>query len=125
MILDISLYSRHVYIYCESAKQTDKGCEFEIKPYAPSNQNLQGIARDLKSSIDNGNGIVPPWMKYLQEGLNNLANSEQDFKAPSADTDKLYMSIGEKDLIEVAHPIPADNSQKRFTFWYNQIKSKH
>lgn len=52
-------------------------------------------------------------MKYLQEGLNNLTNSEQDFKAPSADTDKLYMSIGEKDLIEVAHPTPADNSIKR------------
>lgn len=103
-----------MYIYCEAAKQTDKGYDFEIKPYAPSNQNLQNIAKDLKVSLEADNSVTPPWLKYLQEGLKNLLNSEQDFKAPSADTDKLCMSIGENDIIEVAHPAPADNSQRRY-----------
>lgn len=41
------------------------------------------------------------------------AQTEQDFKPPNSDTDKLYMSIGEKDLIEVAHPSPKGKSCKR------------
>lgn len=87
-----------------------------MKPYAPSNLNLQKITKDLKASTDSGNEIIPPWMKYLQDGLKNLFNSEQDFKPPSSETDKLYMSIGERDLIEVAHPTPADNSLLRFDY---------
>lgn len=53
-------------------------------------------------------------MNYLNDGLNILGGqAEQDFRAPSAETDKLYMSIGERDLIEVAHPSPQDKTVKR------------
>lgn len=58
---------------------------------------------------------VPPWLNYLREALNTLrGQADQDFSAPSADTDKLYMSIGERDLIEVAHPAPLDRAVKRY-----------
>lgn len=69
----------------------------------------------LKSSTDSDSGSTPPWMNYLRDGLNILGShqEESDFKMPNSDTDKLYMSIGEKDLIEVAHPIPQDSSRKR------------
>lgn len=101
-------------MYCESAKTSDKGFEFETKPYSPSNTNLQDIASKLKMSSESDRNATPPWMNYLREGLNILSGqAEQDFRAPSADTDKLYMSIGERDLIEVAHPAPLDKSVKR------------
>lgn len=105
---------RNVYLYCESAKTSDKGFEFEIKPYSPSNTNLQEIASNLKISNDGSTSVTPPWMNYLKDGLNILTGqAEQDFRAPSSDTDKLYMSIGERGLIEVAHPSPQDKTIKR------------
>lgn len=105
---------RHVYLYCESAKTSDKGFEFEIKPYSPAITNLQDIAAKLKVSSESDSKTPPPWLNYLKGGLNVLSGqAEQDFSAPSADTDKLYMSIGERDLIEVAHPAPLDKAVKR------------
>lgn len=50
-----------------------------------------------------------PYLNYLREGQAALkSESENDFKRPSLDTDKLYMCIGERDMIEVAHPAPQD-----------------
>lgn len=101
-------------MYCESAKTSDKGFEFDIKPYNPSNTNLQDIASKLKVSHENDTKAPPPWLNYLKDGLSILCGqAEQDFSAPNADTDKLYMSIGERDLIEVAHPAPQDKAVKR------------
>lgn len=106
--------SKSIYLYCENAHTTDKGYEYEIKPYSPSNFNLQEIAMQLKSSADQNVSSSPPWLNYLHDGLNILSSqNEPDFKAPSSSTDKLYMSIGERDLIEVAHPMPQDNAIKR------------
>ena len=103
-----------MYVYCDGAKKTDKGYEFETKPYRPKFLNLQDIATELKNSMETDNEIVPPWVNYIKNGLNVLhSQSEQDFAPPSIDTDKLYMSIGNKDVIEVAHPAPLDNSIKR------------
>lgn len=50
-----------------------------------------------------------PYLSYLREGQVPLqSESENDFKRPSVDTDKLYMYIGDRDMIEVAHPAPQD-----------------
>lgn len=61
------------------------------------------------------NETNPPWQVYLKEGLDILSNqTEHDFKAPPPESDKLYMAIGERDVIEVAHPIaPLDATNKR------------
>nr|CAH7752919.1 unnamed protein product [Callosobruchus chinensis] len=105
---------RNVYVYCESAICSDKGFDFETKSYKPSNLILQEIAQQLKAAADSDPMATPPWMNYLRDGLNTLsAQTESDFRPPSAETDKLYMSIGERDLIEVAHPTPQDSSVKR------------
>ncbi|KAK9871148.1 hypothetical protein WA026_011430 [Henosepilachna vigintioctopunctata] len=104
---------KNIYLYCEKANQTDKGYEFEVKPYRPNNLNLQEIARNLKSSAEN-NEVTAPWVNYIKDALNLLRTStEPDFRPPSADSDKLYMNIGNKDIIEVAHPLPQDKSVKR------------
>lgn len=100
-------------MYCENAKKNEKGIDYEIKNYTPSNLNLQKIAQNLKSSTEDS-ANTPPWLNYLRDGLNLLMGQpEPDFRPPHTDTDKLYMNIGDRDLIEVAHPVPQDSSLKR------------
>ncbi|XP_014616189.1 PREDICTED: uncharacterized protein LOC106793619 isoform X2 [Polistes canadensis] len=105
---------KYVYVYCESAKINEKdNYHFETKEYCPPNLGLQEIAVNLRQQSENE--INPPWQGYLKEGIENLGNqAEHDFKAPPAESDKLYMAIGERDVIEVAHPIaPQDATNKR------------
>jgi len=56
------------------------------------------------------NVVNAPWMKYYQEALSELSSGhgqQRDlWSRPSQDTDKLYMSVGESELIEVGHPTP-------------------
>ncbi|XP_046821328.1 uncharacterized protein LOC124948962 isoform X3 [Vespa velutina] len=105
---------KYVYVYCESAKMNENGnYHFETKEYCPPNLGLQEIAVNLKQQSENE--ISPPWQEYLKEGIENLGNqAEHDFKAPPPESDKLYMAIGDRDVIEVAHPIaPQDTTNKR------------
>ncbi|KAK5649611.1 hypothetical protein RI129_000640 [Pyrocoelia pectoralis] len=114
VVVSCPVKDKCIYLYCESAKKNDKGYDYEIKPYQPSNLNLQQIALHLKASSDNDNISSPPWFNYLRDGLNILScQPEPDFQPPSPDTDKLYMTIGGRDLIEVAHPVPQDKATKR------------
>ncbi|KAL2734011.1 uncharacterized protein V1478_003709 [Vespula squamosa] len=105
---------KYVYVYCESAKTNEDGnYHFETKEYCPPNLGLQEIAVNLKQQSENE--VSPPWQEYLKEGIENLGNqAEHDFKAPPPESDKLYMAIGDRDVIEVAHPIaPQDATNKR------------
>ncbi|XP_076647532.1 uncharacterized protein LOC143356049 isoform X1 [Halictus rubicundus] len=105
---------KYIYVYCESAKMNENGnYHFETKEYCPPNLCLQEIAANLKEQSENETN--PPWQTYLKDGLDILSNqTEHDFKAPPAESDKLYMAIGERDVIEVAHPTaPSDATNKR------------
>nr|CAD7399534.1 unnamed protein product [Timema cristinae] len=105
---------KYVYVYCENTKSTGAGAyEFETKAYSPANLGLQEIAGKLKAQSESEDCSIP-WLKYLKEGLSSLGpESEQDFNQPPPESDKLYMSIGERDLIEVAHPAPLEGATKR------------
>ncbi|XP_043474146.1 uncharacterized protein LOC122506169 isoform X3 [Leptopilina heterotoma] len=108
------LNKQYVYVYCESAKMNENGnYHFETKEYCPSNLCLQEIAANLKNQAENNPN--PPWQTYVEEGLKSLGSqTEHDFKAPPPETDKLYMAIGDKGVIEVAHPsAPQDSSNLR------------
>ncbi|XP_051154840.1 uncharacterized protein LOC127277609 isoform X3 [Leptopilina boulardi] len=108
------LNKQYVYVYCESAKMNENGnYHFETKEYCPSNLCLQEIAANLKNQAENNSN--PPWQTYVEEGLKSLGSqTEHDFKAPPPETDKLYMAIGDKGVIEVAHPsAPQDSSNLR------------
>lgn len=61
----------------------------------------------MKAESERGGGIIP-WKKYLAEAIETLKadTSETDFSQPPLDSDKLYMAIGQQDVIEVAHPSP-------------------
>ncbi|CAL7935032.1 unnamed protein product [Xylocopa violacea] len=105
---------KYIYVYCESAKLNESGdYHFETKEYCPPNLCLQEIAANLKDQSENESS--PPWHMYLKEGLHILNNEpEHDFRSPLPESDKLYMAIGERDVIEVAHPIaPSDAAIKR------------
>ncbi|XP_067013192.2 uncharacterized protein [Anabrus simplex] len=105
---------KYVYVYCEGARTSaNSGYEFETKEYCPPNLGLQEIAAKLQSQADNENGEVP-WLAYMEDALRVLkSDAEHDFSQPPVDSDKLYMSIGEHDIIEVAHPAPAEGMVKR------------
>ncbi|XP_018398560.1 PREDICTED: uncharacterized protein LOC108776445 [Cyphomyrmex costatus] len=108
------LNKKYAYVYCESAKINEsENYHFETKEYCPPNLGLQEIAATLKKQAENE--TFPPWQVYVKEGLQNLVNqSEHDFNAPPPESDKLYMAIGERDVIEVSHPIaPQDSINKR------------
>ncbi|XP_058799256.1 uncharacterized protein LOC131668821 isoform X2 [Phymastichus coffea] len=100
------LNNKFVYMYCESAKSSEDGSyQFETKEYCPSNLGLQDIAANLKKQVNASDGFNLPWQSHMREGTKKLATqSEHNFEAPPADSDKLYMNIGERDVIEVAHP---------------------
>ncbi|XP_049299710.1 uncharacterized protein LOC125772238 isoform X4 [Anopheles funestus] len=87
------------YCYVYSSGQT------EVKRYYPTDDGLQLIARTI---VQNDDG-KKPWLQYVQEGLQQLSgrggHAEHDFARPAPNTDKLYMNIGNKNVIEVAHPI--------------------
>lgn len=79
----------------------------ELKKYFPINPCLQDIAKSLQSHAN----AKKPWESYFEEGLIHLKEKiDTDFTRPSANTDKLYMNIGNKDVIEVQHPLPQDTT---------------
>lgn len=78
----------------------------DLKTYYPVDDCLQSIGKSLQLNDDG----KKPWEVYIKEGLINLNNrSDNDFSRPAPNTDKLYMNIGNKDVIEVAHPVDQDD----------------
>ncbi|XKL59919.1 hypothetical protein PGB90_000935 [Kerria lacca] len=104
---------KYVYTYCKNAKQDPKGTyEFETKEYFPVDMILQRIAYNLKLQSEEEPAKMF-WLNYLTEGEKLLKfDSGQDFSRPSSESDKLYMCIGERAIIEVAHPVPVDGENK-------------
>lgn len=91
---------RFVYTYCDNASKTEDGVfNFECKEYCPSRFDIQETAIQLQQKYESSNEI--PWVKFINEGMAHL---EGDFVRPSPESDKLYMCVGEHDIIEVAHP---------------------
>ncbi|EDW00302.1 uncharacterized protein LOC6564579 isoform X1 [Drosophila grimshawi] len=86
----------YVYVY----KSGD-----DVKTYFPVNDSLQQIAESLQANME----LKRPWETYLGDAQQTLAQkTDSDFGRPDAKTDKLFMSIGNNEVIEVAHPIAAD-----------------
>ncbi|XP_016937240.1 uncharacterized protein [Drosophila suzukii] len=77
----------------------------DVKTYFPVNDSLQQIAESLQANMQ----VKRPWEDYLNQAQEALAHkTEADFNRPDARTDKLFMNIGNNEVIEVAHPIAAD-----------------
>ncbi len=57
-----------------------------------------------------------PWLRHFEEALSVLDSEAgvgvaSNWRRPTAETDRLYMSVGGGDVIEVAHPVPRDGRE--------------
>ncbi|RWS06121.1 uncharacterized protein B4U79_04925 [Dinothrombium tinctorium] len=86
---------------------------FTYRTWCPPNLELQEVAQNLwQQGLENAENRT--WEKYIENGAAELSDQESDFNRPSDDSDKLYMSIGTKDVIEVGHPeAPKDEYDPR------------
>lgn len=98
----------YIYLYCEKMKNSPENNagssdKFNIKTWCPPNLELQHISQQLweRGLAD---PHVRPWERHIEEGLRALTDQKSDFSRPQGDPDKLFMSIGGKDVIEVNHP---------------------
>lgn len=107
---------KYIYMYCEklhtsgdSENDSSLPNEYNIKTWCPPSLRLQEIGLNLWEQ-----GLADPerrpWHYLIQKGLQELKGRESSFCRPSPDTDKLYMSIGGEDVIEVGHPQPVEGS---------------
>lgn len=81
-------------------------CRFRL--WRPACLDLQELSQRLWSQ-----GLAEKkyriWEYYIEQGIKMLAQQDIDADRPKPDTDKLFMSIGNKDTIEVSHPEAADD----------------
>lgn len=129
VVVSCPVKNKDIYIYCNSATSPSDNPDnpdaatappvstetytFDTKSYAPAMLYLQDIASRVRDATESSEG-PPPWFNYINEALTALGDTpEQSFYAPAADTDKLYMNIGEGEMIEVAHPVET-GAVKRF-----------
>ena len=101
------------YKHCEKILQDKDGnVQFKLRTYGPRDLTLQTIVEKLE---DRGarKPDKTPWEKYVVEGLELLKNQEADFNRPPPESDRLYMSIGDDNVIEVQHPDCPDEVQRK------------
>ncbi|XP_023338723.1 uncharacterized protein LOC111709318 [Eurytemora carolleeae] len=101
---------RFIYQQCDTAQVSSGGMlEFQTKSWCPPELTLQELARQLIQD-QVGNGVDATWEKLFRSGISELG---EEWRRPDADTDKLFMSIGGQDLIEVGHPSSGDGMDPR------------
>jgi len=82
---------------------------FNYRTWCPPNLELQELAKELyEMGLENEK--MRTWEKYINQSMKQLQEQESDFARPDDDGDKLYMSIGTKDVIEVGHPEAPSNA---------------
>lgn len=84
----------------ESHQDPDK-CQYRV--WCPASLQLQQLAKRLWYE-----GLEceskRSWEAYIDEGMAILKNEDVEVSRPARETDKLHMSLGVKDVIEVNHP---------------------
>ncbi|XP_036359489.1 uncharacterized protein LOC115212809 isoform X47 [Octopus sinensis] len=103
-----------IYYYCEKILKNKSGdLQYLHKTFAPKDSSLQQTARKIVETSKN-NPESKPWELYLEEGQKLLQGQEVHFMRPSSTTDRLYMNIGEDNVIEVEHPQPPEEIASNF-----------
>ncbi|XP_077483890.1 uncharacterized protein LOC144093975 [Amblyomma americanum] len=108
--------SQHMYLFVEqqhrspdqppgSREPSPTELAYSVKTWCPPELRLQELAEQMWQQ-GTADPELRPWERYIEDGLRALADQESDFARPPESSDRLYMSIGAKDLIEVAHPAP-------------------
>ncbi|XP_064472327.1 uncharacterized protein LOC135386377 isoform X2 [Ornithodoros turicata] len=95
----------YAYLFAEHFLPEHPGTTVDpsIKTWCPPLLKLQEVAQQLWEQGAQDHSLRP-WDDYIKDGIEALSDQESDFNRPPPETDRLYMSIGGKDVIEVAHP---------------------
>ncbi|XP_041371438.1 uncharacterized protein LOC121384991 isoform X2 [Gigantopelta aegis] len=94
----------YIYYYCEKILQDkEENIHYVLKNWAPRDLVLQRIAEKIED-YQKANPDYAPWERYIEEGQELLKEQEAKFSRPPAASDRLYMNIGENQVIEVQHP---------------------
>lgn len=98
---DRSIYKHSDVIFCKNGD-----IKFETKSWCPPDLGIQELAQGLIKKFE-ANPSEAPWLGYYRSAQQDLeCEMGGDWARPSAETDKLYMSVGGGDVIEVGHPPP-------------------
>ena len=105
-----------IYQYCQTARLGEEGeVTFETKSWCPAERTLQEIAGWLVASCrgcEEPSSPSSPWQAQFNSAQQVLAMEDGPVWArPEASSDKLYMSLGGGDLIEVGHPAPLPGTE--------------
>lgn len=101
---------KFIYQYCQTAEVRDSGeVVFETKSWCPPEDQLQTIGQTIKKEAGEMTEELC-WLSNFRQGVAELRAGEEEgsgvWDRPNPATDKLFMSIGGGDLIEVGHPTP-------------------
>lgn len=103
----------NIYYYSEKILvDKDKKRHFKVKSWKPTDFILQRVYEKIMDRHQR-KPEKAPWDKYIHEGLDLLKNQESDYNRPPAETDRLYMGIGDDNVIEVQHPEQPDEDNSR------------
>lgn len=102
--------NNNIYYYCQKILKNKEGdLQYVHKTFAPKDPGLQQVAQQIAETAQLSPDCVP-WEQYIEEGQALLEGQEADFVRPMSSTDRLYMNIGEDNIIEVEHPQPPENA---------------
>ncbi|KAI8767446.1 hypothetical protein BgiBS90_029594, partial [Biomphalaria glabrata] len=111
----------YIYYYCDKITQDKQGeTQYQLKTWAPRDLELQKLVEKVKEKLQ-VDPSFSPWEQYIAEGQDLLASQEQDYTRPPRSSDRLYMGIGEGQVIEVQHPenptgVPTDTERPVIRF---------
>jgi hypothetical protein len=78
------------------------------KSWMPASMQLYKIVNNIRKTFSPKSNSAYPWEEYLEQGIGSLNNDELEWHRPQED--KLFFTIGDKNIIEVNHPEDPDNS---------------
>ncbi|KAL7060278.1 hypothetical protein AAHC03_010310 [Spirometra sp. Aus1] len=103
------------YVYCEKIDELSNGATtnggsaspilFSYRNFAPKDLVLLTCAKSLVSEFKKTPKACA-WMRFIDEGLQNLKDNEFDYSRPPPESDKLKLQIGEGVAVDVKHPEP-------------------
>lgn len=91
-----------VYAHFDLQKTHDNGSQIVSKTWLPESNELYRIVNSIRKNYNPQLSQQYPWEEYLEEGISSLYSEELDCRRPSED--KLFFTIGEKNVIEANHP---------------------
>jgi len=97
----------HIYVFCNKLVEDRNTHEisYQLKTYSPKDPCIQDRVSEIADYCYSNPG-AKPWLEYIREGQDMLQGQQASFKRPPTESDKLFMHLGEHDVIEVAHPQP-------------------